>query len=495
MKAGWRRQGGVAALVLAAGAVVAALIVFLRSTPDEREAPPQAPRVRTAPAELRHGALTVTGTGTVRALAEVAVAAQVGGRADWVHPQLVSGGRVARGEVLVRIDAADYRNRVRQARAGVQQAEVDLQRTREEARLARREFERFSKRRGSDSDSGATGDESRFLPPPALTAPAGAASASGPADEAPGTLLLREPQLKAAQAALERARAQLEEAQLALERTAVRAPFDAVVREAMVEPGALVQAGQAMAQLYAAAALEVVVPLPDAAASLVPGLASLGRDGPSPSVTAVLRHGRRAYAWDGALVRLEGGVDERTRTLKAVVRIGRPFNGGRQLKDGAAERDSPAERTGSTPAAANASATGVQGDAPPLLPGQFVEVHIAGRDVGRHFAVPRSALRDGEAAADQVWVVREGRLRKLPVDLLQTVDDIALVMGPLTPGLPVVIGQLRGAVEGMVVRTDAGSGSGSSSDGDADNGSHGGISRNGNRNNNRNDSRATEARR
>jgi multidrug efflux pump subunit AcrA (membrane-fusion protein) len=487
MKAGWRRQGGVAALVLAAGGVVAALIVFLRSTPDEREAPPQAPRVRTAPAELRHGALTVTGTGTVRALAEVAVAAQVGGRADWVHSQLVSGGRVAQGEVLVRIDAADYRNRVRQARAGVQQAEVDLQRTREEARLARREFERFSERRGSDS--GTTGDKSRFLPPPALTAPAGAASASAPADEAPGALLLREPQLKAAQAALERARAQLEEAQLALDRTAVRAPFDAVVREAMVEPGALVQAGQAMAQLYAAAALEVVVPLPDAAASLVPGLASLGRDGPSPSVTAVLRHGRRAYAWDGALVRLEGGVDERTRTLNAVVRIGRPFNGGRQLKDGAAERDSPAERTGSTPAAANASATGVQGDAPPLLPGQFVEVRIAGRDVGRHFAVPRSALRDGEAAADQVWVVREGRLRKLPVDLLQTVDDIALVMGPLTPGLPVVIGQLRGAVEGMVVRTDAGSGS--SSDGDADNGSHGGIGSNGNRN----DSRATEARR
>ena len=68
---------------------------------------------------------------------------------------------------------------------------------------------------------------------------------------------MREPQLKAAQAALDREEARLAEANLALSRTRVTAPFDGFVQEESVDVGRVVAAGQPVGRVFAANAVEI----------------------------------------------------------------------------------------------------------------------------------------------------------------------------------------------------------------------------------------------
>ena len=67
----------------------------------------------------------------------------------------------------------------------------------------------------------------------------------------------------------------------------------------------------------------------------------------------------------------------------------------------------------------------------------------------------RPALRPG----DEVWVVRDDTLRLVPVRVLQRADDDVYVTGALEAGEAAVVGGIRIATEGMLVRTEAGGGS------------------------------------
>ncbi|MBC7168284.1 HlyD family efflux transporter periplasmic adaptor subunit [Phenylobacterium sp.] len=439
-----RKQLVIAAAVLAVGAAGSAALVLLRQQPQAEEPAPRAPVVQTVRLEARTGPVVVTGSGVVRPRAEVALAAQVSGRAVYVSRDLVSGGRVAEGELLVRIDPTDYRNRVRQARAAVQQAEVELAQTQEEARLARREYERFQARESDrrDGPAGVDPDDyaSRFVPPPGVsttpqrqppTVQPGGLLFREPQLQA-GGLLFREPQLQAAQAGLDRARAQLEEAQIALARTEIRAPFDAVVRSKAIAVGGLVQPGQQLAQIYASDVLEVAVPLPDTTAILLPGLGG-GETAPGSPAEAIIDYGAIDYAWAGRVDRLEGAVDERARTLTAVIQIPRPLTGARRVPGTGGAESGPDVQAGPPPA---------------LLPGQFAQVRIEGAAPGVHFALPRRAIGRGS----QVWVVEDGRLRAVTARLIHTADDTALVQGGFAEGDRVVVNEISGAVEGMEVR-------------------------------------------
>ena len=228
--------------ILLGAVVIAVVMVQLRPEPPLREPPSRLPFVTTAAAEALQGSIPVFGAGTVRPRAEIDVAAEVSGKVAWVAPAFQSGGRVGAGDVLFRIDDADYQNRVQQARANVAAQQVALLQAEEEARIARAEYEGFQRRR---SDGTASGQAS--------------------------PLTLREPQLQAARAALARDSASLADAELALSRTEVTAPFSGIVRMETVDPGQFVGPGQSVGRLYADDAVEVVVPLSDQDAALISG--------------------------------------------------------------------------------------------------------------------------------------------------------------------------------------------------------------------------------
>lgn len=386
----------VAALPLGA-ILIAALLIQMRPEPPRSPPPERIPTVTTAPVRPGDGPLPVVGNGTVVPRAEVDLAPQVGGRVEWVSPSLQSGGQFAAGEVLVRIEEADFVNAVEQARAQVAQDSVAVLQAAEEARIARDEYDRFQAREGAAGE--------------------------------PSPLVLREPQLQAARAALARSSAQLADAELALERTRLRAPFAGRVRSENVDPGSFAAPGQSLARIYASDVVEVVVSLPAQDAAAIPGLWGLrsGSSGGRVPATVTADYGGRRYAWDGYVDRAPAALDERSRTIDVVVRVQDPFRSGRPLTAG-----EPSE------------------DAPPLLVGQFVEVRIEGRR-GDFHVLPRRALQPG----DEVWMVADSTVRRVLVDVLQQAGDSVFATGDFRSGERVIVAGISLATDGMRVRPSA----------------------------------------
>lgn len=395
--AGWSRLRSwqQAGLIVGMGVLSLALLILLRPRPPLQQPPRLVPTVTTVPLQVRSGYLRVRGNGTVRPSAEITLSSEVAGRVVWVSPSLVSGGRFDQGQLLLRVDPTDYENAVRAARAEVAQRRVEVLQAEEEVVLAREEYARLQRRAGLDSAD---------------------------ASDEQSALLFREPQLDAARAALERAEAGLEDARVRLERTQVRAPFSGSVRTESVDRGQYLAPGQAVAQLYATDAVEILVPLSDDDASLIPDLWDTRAGGSGATVPADVYadYGGRDYHWGGAVDRAESALDEATRTVDVVVRVEAPF-----------------DRTADSPRR------------PPLLLGTYATVDIRGADLDRYAVIPSSALRDGE----RIWtVVKDSILTFEPIRFIQEVEDTAYVVTDLEAGVQVIVSPLPFATDGMSVR-------------------------------------------
>lgn len=393
----------VAAAIIVGAAALAALLVSLAPEPESREPPSAVPYVETATVTAGTGAIPVFGAGTVRPRAEIDVAPQVGGRVVWVNPAFQSGRRVEARETLFRIEEEDYVYRLREAEATLAAREAEFLEAFEEAAVARSEYERYAARQPEATDEASP-------------------------------LTLREPQLNAAKAALERDKARVAAAALALSRTQVRAPFDGFVRDETVDQGQLVNAGQAVGRLFAADGVEVVVPVSDTDAALIPNLWETGdEDGEGASegtpVRVIAEYGERRFAWRGRVDRAEASVDDQTRTIDVIVGVPDPFMPG-------------------TPIGSNSRPDG----RPPLLVGKFVSVEVRGQAPSDYFRLPRAALQPG----NEVWTVGDDdTVRIVAVNVLQRSNDEAYVTGALADDLLVIVSGVQFATDGMAVRTEA----------------------------------------
>ena len=232
----------------------------------------------------------------------------------------------------------------------------------------------------------------------------------------PGPLVTREPQLAQARAELEAVRAELAQATSRLERCVVRAPFDALVRDRRIGVGQYVQPGQVLATLQEAGFAEAHVPLTETQlAALEPGMLSpRQRDAPPVLVEAELA-GRTTQRW-GQVSRTEGTLDQASRMLTLVIRVDDPL--------------------------------ALASSADPLFPGQFVDVHIRGRQATDAALIPRSSLlADGR----KVMAVVDGVTRLKPVEVAQLRGEVAVVTAGLEPGDQVQIAPAMGAAEGVAV--------------------------------------------
>lgn len=421
------RQARLALSVLGGAILIAALMVLLRPSPEGAPRDERAPLVQTAPFALSAEPLTVLGSGTVQPSEEVTIAAQISGRLTYVNPQFREGSLVGSGTTLFRIDPSDYQNRVRSAQAEVAAQEVAVMQAREEARIAKDELDRFAGRRGGKDLAAQTIDgndfAARFLPPRELASAAGS-QADDP--RPPNRLATREPQLQSAKAARQRAFAQLADARLALGRTTVRAPFAGLVRSETAAVGKLVQPGQELGSIVSASSYEVRVSLTEREAALIPGLLQ-ARSSRIPA-SIFLDYGGKRWRWSAHVDRADSILDPETRTIDVFLRVPNPLRGG-------------------------VAATGDNaGAAPPLLLGSYVQAEIMGGSTEPHFQIPVEALRSD----NMIWTVKDGRLRILPVDVLQRTDRVANVTMKESPGkgARVIVSPLRTPVDGMKVRTD-----------------------------------------
>lgn len=372
------------AMVLLAGIGFVLLMVKNRREVQPAPRAPSAPLVRVLAVEPQSHRFIVRAQGTVKPHTEAYLAAEVAGKVESVSPSFVPGGFFEQGELLVQLDSRDYELAVVRSKAALAEADVRLRREQAEASVARKEWQSLGR---------------------------------GEANP----LLLREPQLAEAEAAVASAKANLALAELELERCQIKAPFAGRISEKSADTGQFVGKGEKIARIYAVDYAEVPLPLPlDELAYLdLPiGYRDQESTGTNPPVILRAQLGASVQEWKGTVVRTEGEIDPRTRMLTVVARVEDPFG-----------------RRGGGPL--------------PLAPGLFVHAEIMGRDAGQVIIAPRAAMR----GTDRILVVdAESRLRFRPVDVIRFEKDQAILAGGLSVGDMVCISPLDAPVDGMLVR-------------------------------------------
>lgn len=299
MNVSWMLTRVVLPVAIPLGALVLTAGVIAMSPAANRQAPPpRVAQVEVAVVQPTDAVAHVYGSGTVTAARRVSLATEVSGKVTYLSEELVPGGRFARGDVLLRIDARDYEASLAAERARLAQAELEVALEEKRGTIAEREWELFEDGRERTD------------------------------------LAMRAPHLLTARANLEAARASVERAELNLSRTALRAPFDGVIAQEGADLGQLVGPGTPVATLVGTdvAWVTVSVPVEQLRALSIPGPTSAEASGGVarqrlPDGSLVERRAR--------VLRLIGELDPVTRTAQVLVEIPEPMSGDLPLLPGA----------------------------------------------------------------------------------------------------------------------------------------------------------------
>jgi RND family efflux transporter MFP subunit len=238
--------------------------------------------------------LDVFAQGEVRPRTDITLTAQVSGRIVDTSDEFVDGGAFDEGDLLVKIEDADYKLQVTGARARVAQALEQLRKEEAESALAKEDYAEL----GRKSD--------------------------------PSELALRLPQLAQAKAGYEAAQADHRSALLALERTEIRAPFKGRVRNRIAGEGQFVGPGAQLGRIFSTDVAEIRLPLTDE------DLAKLGIPlafvetaevkGPPVALSAAVAGQNRQ--WLGRIARTDAAVDPQTRQISAIAVVDDPYGAG-----------------------------------------------------------------------------------------------------------------------------------------------------------------------
>lgn len=351
----------------------------------QRGAPPEPKRisVEVLPIEMDSFHIQVRSYGRIEPRTQSTLLPQVAGEVVWLNPDFRAGGFFEAGEELIRLDDRDYEADLAQAEATLMSARQAL--AEEVARSAQ-----------------AAADWKRL----------------GNAGEAP-PLVLRKPQLSAAQATLASAEAAVKQARLNLERTHIRAPYAGRVLEKSVDLGQIVSSGTTLGSIYAVDVLQVRLPLQNRDLGYLELPEEYRVKGATPVQPKVAIHSDliRPETWQGKVVQTEGAIDEDSRQLHVLAQIEDPYG------------EKAVDRI-------------------PLKVGQYVTAAIEGVQVEDAIVIPNKAIYQGS----YVYVVEEGVLQRREIDVAWQDDTQALIEEGLKTGDRLVLTSLGQVVSGTPVR-------------------------------------------
>jgi RND family efflux transporter MFP subunit len=325
----------------------------------------------------------IQASGTVQASRSVSLNPRVSGQVIRVNENFVPGAFFKAGQHLLSIDPEDYRLTLEQKTYEVARTLRDLRVERGRRSVALKEFEFIE-----ESISVADRD-----------------------------LVLRKPQLHAAEAAVKSAQAAENRARLDVARTRIKVPFNSVVVSKNVEVGSMVSAGGNLGTLVGTDQcwIQVMVPVDQLKWIVVP-------ESPEQKGSMVRIYHRTA--WDsgmhrkGRVVRLNPDLAPNGRMASLLVEVDDPY--------------------------------GLLSPQPSLLMGMFVTVEIEGREVDGAIKILRSALRDG----NKLWMLTaENKLRIIEPEVLWLGRDSLLVKNGFEQNQRLIVSDLSYAVEGMELTT------------------------------------------
>lgn len=272
--------------LLAVGGV--AWAYFHATAPRMSKKPPSisVPMVKITQIATSDTPAVINAMGTVTAAREVTLKARVSGEVIGLSPKFFPGGRILRGERILRLDPADYEVELNKAQSELKKAQGDLAIEQGSQNIAREEMRLLTE----------TGGET----------------------VAPTDLALRKPQLNQAQAAVASAEADLRKARLDLKRTVIKAPFNALITACDVNLGSFVNSQESLVTIVDTDTywVEAVIPV-DQLQHL-----DLGQKGGCP---AVIRSQGGGGTWQGRAIRTTGKLSQTSRMATVIITVSDPL--------------------------------------------------------------------------------------------------------------------------------------------------------------------------
>ncbi|MEM7001726.1 MAG: efflux RND transporter periplasmic adaptor subunit [Pseudomonadota bacterium] len=324
------------------------------------------PLVRVLEPQIGEHTITITTTGSAVVRNSIDLVPQVSGQILWVSPEFRRGGRFAADQELMRIDREDFELALAQAEADLLSAESDYQLTLANSEAAVANYALLN------------GDKS--VPP----------------------LVAKKPQLQQAKARIAAATARVDVARLNLARTSFSLPFAGHVVSSKAEVGQMVSAGQMFGQVFAADAVEVVVPVSPQQLALLE---------PAVERTAVITMAEQTFS--ARVARVSPDLDARTRFAQIFLALD--------------ESQSPMS-------------------ALTIHPGAFVDVQIDGPTLADTFMIPEAAEQENGS----LWTVVNGELRRVAPKFVSR-SDRGILTTQVETGAGVVVGTVPGGFDGLPV--------------------------------------------
>jgi RND family efflux transporter MFP subunit len=277
-------------IILVIAAIITAVVFFTEPT-AKRGGATKKTAMLVDVIGVEHGDFqpVIVATGTVQASEDIMLSPRVSGEIIDRSKNFIPGGFVQKGEFLLQIDSADYKNALllRQSDLRLAQADLNMEMGRQD--VAQKDYQLIGDSLSRENKA----------------------------------LVLRQPQLQSAQANVEAAQAAVEQAELNLQRSTVRAPFDAHIISRNANIGSQVAPGTPLGRLVGMDEYWVVVTVPLAK---LPWLEfsenkNLGSE--------VKIRNRTAWADDfyrkGFLYKKIGALENQTRLARVIVSVPDPL--------------------------------------------------------------------------------------------------------------------------------------------------------------------------
>lgn len=317
----------------------------------------------------------VIGYGEVQSRYQLTLTSEVSGQVESIGKNFATGKLFKQGDVVIHINDIDYQQALSSAQVAVADAKLALLEEQRQGLQARLEWKN-----------------------------------SGISGEPDSPLVLREPQLIAAQATLNNAQSQLTKAQRDLDKTAITSPFPALVVSRDVQLGSYLQEGNSIATLYSTDRVEIEIPLSAHQWSSLPNMSG-DVEGEWP---VTLTNTTGDNQWQGYVARVEQHLDNSSRQRSLVVVVDQPL----------------AQNT-------------------PLFPGTFVTATVAGKVLDDLWQLPASAI----AQNGEVWyIAADGNLATFTANQQFAQGELSYIK-PMAgmDSANIIIRPLNSYVQGMQV--------------------------------------------
>lgn len=405
---------------------VAAMLIKMRPRPARQTVERPAPLVEAVKVHKNSENMIIQAYGTVRSGEILNLTAEVRGKIVEMAPSFEEGNYFPKGAFLIRIDPSNYSLVIERLQSDVQRLGSELARieqeklnlqaslkiSKEDLELAKAEYDRNLSLAKRDLVSQNQID---------LTGQKWLISRRS-VQELENSLALIKPRIDILKAQEQAVLIQLKEAQLDFQRTEIRAPFDARVKEKLVETGQYVNAGTRLASIYNVDTMEVEIRILPQDVVWFPfpfGLSgdskNLHVDPPAKARINYNASGQKIF-WDGFVSRIKGEMEETTRTMPLVVQI----------------------------------LNNHPGPGHPLMPGMFVSVEIIGKKVDDLFLIPQEAVH----VDNSVYVVEDGTVLAKPIKIFRRVGNQVYANEGLSEGDKVITRFPGDVARGMKVRVN-----------------------------------------